>query len=396
MEKRVITRKEAVELYGSEQCKRHFEKYKKFTNKKIEDALIKTLIQYYKQVEKEKQGNSVVYILREEREKVAVREDNRTSNGAWSIPYTRNMDIMVVSVLEQGLIVETAQTLSKWSLDFGLITPKMYELLHAKYSEFIKEQNLRDLKNNNIICEGEERILNDFIHDIQKIQNQLAGTLNRMQKAKIIEYFPVYKGFVKEEGITVNLHENTVKKIVSLRRDLMKQYDVNEWYLSVYSNTKKSRNYYEEWEEKLSKVKDENGVTLGLSYWYKTYAIILKASEKRIISYLEKYNKDVIELYKKEERIFLAENEDTFHKERKNYVVKEAKKREDNFLGEKTKIITLDEDVAKIYGTNKLEEKYYNKKHDFVYDESYYALYFNKLYAKRIKDLQEYYGYIFK
>ncbi|MGR5866388.1 hypothetical protein ACT7DZ_28485 [Bacillus cereus] len=110
------------------------------------------------------------------------------------------------------MIVETAQTLSKWSLDFGLITPKMYELLHAKYNESIKEQNLKDLKNNNIIYEGEERILNDFIHDIQKIQNQLAGTLNRMQKAKIIEYFPVYKGFVKEERKTVNLHENTVKK----------------------------------------------------------------------------------------------------------------------------------------------------------------------------------------
>ncbi len=396
MKERVITRKEAVEIYGSEQCRKHFEKYKKFTNKKIEDALIKTLKQYYKQVEKEKQGNAVVYILREEREEIAVREDNRASNGAWSIPYTKNMDIMVVSVLEQGLIVETAQTLSKWSLDFGLITPKMYELLHAKYNESIKEQNLKDLKNNNIIYEGEERILNDFIHDIQKIQNQLAGTLNRMQKAKIIEYFPVYKGFVKEEGKTVNLHENTVKKIVSLRRELMKQYDVNEWYLNVYSNTKKSCNYYEEWEEKLSKIKDENGVTLGLSYWYKTYAIILKASEKRIISYLEKYNKDVIELYKKDEQIFLVENEDTFHNERKNYVVKEAKKREDKFMEEKTKIITLNETGAQIYGTKKLEVKYRNKRPDFTYDESYYALYFKKLYAIRIKELQEYYGYTFK
>ncbi|MGR5866386.1 hypothetical protein ACT7DZ_28475 [Bacillus cereus] len=56
MKERVITRKEAVEIYGSEQCRKHFEKYKKFTNKKIEDALIKTLKQYYKQVEKEKTG----------------------------------------------------------------------------------------------------------------------------------------------------------------------------------------------------------------------------------------------------------------------------------------------------------------------------------------------------
>ncbi|MGR5866387.1 hypothetical protein ACT7DZ_28480 [Bacillus cereus] len=54
-------------------------------------------------MKKKKQGNAVVYILREEREEIAVREDNRASNGAWSIPYTKNMDIMVVSVLEQGV-----------------------------------------------------------------------------------------------------------------------------------------------------------------------------------------------------------------------------------------------------------------------------------------------------
>lgn len=65
-------------------------------------------------------------------------------------------------------------------------------------------------------------------------------------------------------------------------------------------------------------------------------------------------------------------------------------------MEEKTKIITLNETVAQIYGTKKLEVKYHNNRHDFTYDESYYALYFKKLYAKRIKELQEYYGYTFE
>ncbi|MGR5866390.1 hypothetical protein ACT7DZ_28495 [Bacillus cereus] len=65
-------------------------------------------------------------------------------------------------------------------------------------------------------------------------------------------------------------------------------------------------------------------------------------------------------------------------------------------MEEKTKIITLNETVAQIYGIKKLEVKYRNKRPDFTYDESYYALYFKELYAKRIKELQEYYGYTFK
>jgi len=397
MGKLIVTKKEAVELFGSEDCKKHFANYKKFTNKDLEKSLIKEMKRYYDSVEivKPERGRGYVYELSGKKDVVTPKEDGRIRNGAWSSPYTKNMDIMVVSVIEQNLVTETAQVLSKWCLDFGLITPKMYEILPAKYNEHYKEQCLKELKDNNIIREGEERVLNDFINDLKLLQNQLAGTLQRMQRANIIEYFPVHKGYVAEGDKTINLHENTVKKILTLQRELMEHFDVNDWYLRTYYNARKSREYREEWKLRLAQVTDENGMVLGLDYWYTTYAIILKARKKKIISYLEKYNKEVIEQFKQDEQGFLNNNEITFHNNRHDYVVNEAQKKEDNFLSEKTKIVELDESVVKIYGETTREEKYFNNRHDFTYDGNYYALYFDRLYAQRIKELQEYYGHTF-
>lgn len=211
MEKIIITKREAVELYGSEDCKRHFTKYRKFTNKDIEFSLIKEMRRYYDSVEVIKQDRSYVYELSGKKDVVTPKEDGRINNGAWG-PYTKNMDIMVVSVLEQGLVAETAQSLSKWAVDFGAITPAEYELLQARYKDYLRSQHLQDLKDNKIIFEGEDRLLDDFTYIVKEINNQLAGTLNRMKKAEIIEYYPVYKGHVMETNETIKLHEVLLNK----------------------------------------------------------------------------------------------------------------------------------------------------------------------------------------
>jgi hypothetical protein len=198
------------------------------------------------------------------REVIAQREDNRISKGAWSIPYTKNMDIMVVSALEQGLVTETAQPLSKWAVDFGLITPAMYGLLQSRYNEYLRSQHLQDLKNNKIILKGEDRILDDFIYITKEINNQLAAALERMKKAGIIEYYPEYKGHVKKTDEIINLHEDTFKQILTLQRNLMEQYDVNDWYLNTFKNASKVKEYNKVWSIKLAQVTDENGFGLFL------------------------------------------------------------------------------------------------------------------------------------
>lgn len=394
----ILTKREAVELYGSEDCKKHFAKYGKFTNKDIEKSLIQEMRRYYHSVEivKQKKGRGFVYELRGKKDVVTAKEDGRINNGAWSIPYTKNMDIMVVSVLEQGLIEETAQPLSKWAVDFGLITHNMYELLKSRYNEFLRLQHLQDLESNNIIFEGEDRILDDFTYMVKEINNQLAGTLSRMQKADIIEYYPEYKGHLMETGETITLHEDTVKQILTLKRNLMEKHDVNDWYISLYKNAPKTKAYNQEWNAGLAQVTDEKGEVLRLDYYYKVYAIILKARKKKVIKYLERYNKDVIERFKQNEELFLNDNESIFHRERHDYVLREAQEEENKFLAKKTKTFTLDENLQEVYGTETITKMFYNERDNFTFDEGYYTLYFEKLYAERIKKLQEYYGYKFK
>ncbi|USK82633.1 hypothetical protein LHV56_12465 [Peribacillus frigoritolerans] len=310
----------------------------------------------------------------------------RISNGAWR-SYTKNMDIMVVSVLEQSLINDTAQTLSKWCLDFGLITTSMYDLIRSKHDQNLKDKHIQILKNNNVIKNGEERVVNDFIHGFKTLHQQLAGTLDRMEKLEIIEYYPVYKGKVIGKEAPINLHENTVNKILQLERRLMDTYDVDDWYLQKVYNSPKSRAYRKDWKEQLAEITDENGVVLKLDYHFKLYAIILKARKKKIIKYLETYNKEAIEQFKKDEFLFLNENEVNYLEERKKVVVENAEKEEGNFLKPRV---------------NKLESEFGGQtkntvptRSDYVYDEDYYALYFDRLYAQRIKELQEFYGHNF-
>ncbi|WP_271854196.1 hypothetical protein [Planococcus maritimus] len=383
-----MTKKEAVELHGSIDCKNHFTKYKKFTNKDIEQSLIKTLNQVYESVEIIKQGRAYVYQLGAKRKELATREDKRITNGAWSIAYTRNLDIMVVSALEQNEVADSAQTLSKWSLDFGLIEPKLYDLINSRYSESLKEQHLTELRRVNIIGLGQERIVNDFIKYTQYLHSHLANTLERMKKAGIIEYYPVPMGFIGGEEGTVRLHESTVKKILSLQRKLMDKHDVGEWYLNTYLNAQKTKNYLAEWKEELLQITDENGQILGLSYWYKTYAIMLKARKNKIITYLEKYNQDVIQFYRDNEESFISTNLKAFVEERGRYVEEIAKKSEIRFLQPRTMRTTL-EDLG---GKDLIRLP---KVDDYTYNVEYYELYFKNLYSLKISELQKYYEHKF-
>ena len=82
-ENTTLSRRDAVNKFGTEGQKRHFEKHNKFKNKKVEDALIKTLNQLFESVEsvKVKGVRAKQYKLGAAREEIATREDGRKNNG---------------------------------------------------------------------------------------------------------------------------------------------------------------------------------------------------------------------------------------------------------------------------------------------------------------------------
>ncbi|WP_285767543.1 hypothetical protein [Peribacillus sp. SI8-4] len=385
----IITKKEAVMKYGNKEQITHFVKYNKFKSKTVEDAVIKTMEQYFEYVKtiKNTNGRGHVYELGVEKEEKSIREDGRISNGTWKIPYTKNLDIVVVSLLEQGLETKTAQTLANWAIDFGVITKELKEVLQTRYHEGLRKSHVEDLKENKIISFGEERIIDDFAQITKELINQIAGTLNRMAKAGIIEFYPIHKGHIKETVENVNLHEDIHKEVTTLRRNLMEKYDIDDWYMGKYKNAKKTVEFQKEYSEKLALVKDENGKVLGLDYCFTEYVIILKARKKKIIRYLEKYNNEAIELFKQDEQKFLDENKQQFHDKRKERVLDEAQKNVDKFFKPREVENPLN---AELGGKKK---KCLPEVEGYTYDAEYYKLYFEGLYVKRIVQLQDYYGY---
>ncbi|KAA9017984.1 hypothetical protein [Niallia endozanthoxylica] len=386
-----FTLEQFINEFGTDKQKQALIDGKGNVNKRTLDSVKKEASRFYEKdsITVEGRGTKRVITCAKEKDVATEKDDGRASNGAWSISYTKNLDVVVVSVLEQGLEKSTAQTLANWALDFGVITEKMHDLLLSRHHEGLRETYVNDLKDNSIIKENEDRIVDDFVQTVKELTNQVAGTLKRMEKAGIIEYYPVFKGHIAETDETINLHEDVYKQVVALKRRLMERYDVSEWYLMTYKNSKKTVKFNEEYLEQLAFVEDENGKVLGLDYYYTTYAVILKARKKKIIAYLKKYNKEVIEQFKQDEQKFLAENEQQFHDKRKEHVIDNAQKKAEKFLEPKPFKI-----ANEVFGGKPVVRT--PTINDYEFDSDYYALYFDGLYANRIGQLQEYYGQTFK
>lgn len=385
MTEEILTKAIAVELFGTEEQKGHFNKYNKFKNNNLETALIKTLEQNYAVVEKVKVGRSIAYKVNGKLEVVKERKDNRVSNGDWSKAYTKNMDIVVVSILEQEKESKADQTLNDWLLDFNLITPQAHDLLKSRFNEEIKERHLIELKENNIIKTGEERVLIDYVEMVLKLQGELASTLNRMSKAKIIEFYPVFWGY---NGEKIQLTPETHKRVLKLRKKLMEQHGItNEWHVANHKKTEKVKLFLENYSIQLEKVVDDKGNVLGLKNVYKTYAVILKATKKATIKYLEKYAKEAIEQYKEDSLNYIEENKNSFAKNRFEHTTKEAENKESKFFEPKTNIEAIEK-----FGAGAFKPKLENFSEK---QKQYYALYFNHLYVKTIQELEKHYGHKF-
>lgn len=390
MENGVFERLEVVKEYGNEEQIGHFEKYGKWKSKNVEVAFEKTLDEIFGEGNWEvvKEGRKSMYKLGAKLEVREIRKDKRLSNGAWTVPYTKNLDTMIVAVLELGIERKDAQTLSNWAVDFRLITAEQQEILASRYHDDLRQTYINNSLKNNVIKSGEGRVLDDYASFVKELTEQLAGTLNRLEKLGIVEIAKVYNGHTSEDKI-IEIHYSTYKKIIDIKRRLQEHYDVNEWYLTTYKNAKKSVEYKEAFAEQLALVTDENGNTLFLTNYFTTYAIMLKARRKKILKYLETYNPEAIEMYKDNNEKFLNDNKQEFKEKRIAYIESETQKKVDNFL----KPRVCKNDLHEIFGGK--PKKHMPTIEDYTYDEEYYQLYFNNMLVERMTDLEELYGYKF-
>ncbi|WP_224773395.1 hypothetical protein [Metabacillus idriensis] len=241
-----------------------------------------------------------------------------------------------------------------------------------------------------IIEEGQTKLLDEFTAHCIEIYGQLAKTLEHMKKCGIILFYENWKGYTKEGK--VNINPQIMKDIQRIRRDLMNKHDVVEFNLTAHRNAKKVKNFKREWKQALAEVKDENGNILGNKYYWKEYAVILKATSKAVQRYLETYCIGALEIYLNDKDLFISKNEVDYFLKRKANIMKKAEKRHKQKLKEykeqKIEFGTKEEEelIRLFYTQQELEDIF------AYYDLDVKRLHLQNLYIERMSQLLDLYN----
>lgn len=281
----ILTKFEAVEQYGTEAQKEHFAKYRKFTNKKVEDALIKTLNQHYESVETIKQGRANVYKLGAERGYVAEREDGRENNGnTIKLPYSYELNTLTIKYIIENCQSEMQQySINTWLNVIGLVDRSFTS---AAYNRRIKHQVM-----NNLIESFDDRftgkdiaLLDNFIiTERDRLSRNLKGLFNRLEKNKLIRQRVTMFACTLENDHK-ELSKEMEEKVTILKRELRKKYKVTPQEVRFKTNLHNVKDYIKEESEKLSE--------LGYKYTYTAHGVLLNVAEEKLNNYLDKLKQE--------------------------------------------------------------------------------------------------------
>ena len=411
----IMTKKEAVEIYGSAKAKAHFEKYKCFKEKTMESSLIKTLEQHYESVEVVKQGRSNVYQLGSKLSETKQREDGRIFNGENTrLKYTNNIDIIVISGLAQKMVSESAQTMRKWLFEFGLINNNLFDLMGAKPSNNKETVHMTYLSDSGILGEDQRGVLRDFKMYTKDLQGQLQRSLIRLKKAGIIELYEVKKARViveRESGRkdydVVNLHEITWARITEKRKELMLKHGVTGFEIDYLHNKPSVKAFNKEFVNYLRNdviqiTGNDTMEHLVVANFWTAWAINIKCTDNKMIKYLQKFNRnaEMTEFLKNEES-FVNSNKYEYIEERFKHVVDKAGTKHKNAVAkheeEAVKKEIANREMMEVINDIFGDDIFLDEDYDDVNEEAvkYNDILMDSLYIERIAGLQKFYGDIF-
>lgn len=384
----VFTLEELVKEYGTTVQKQSFEK-KGNLNKRSFDSIIKSVEQDWEFIIVEGRGSKRKIICSGKREVKAMKKDGRVRSGREQIEHRIPMDVIVAVHLENNMIEQASMSLGKWAVEFGLITRLEYDLLRSRHSSKEYQKHINMVIERGIIEEGQTKLLDEFMAHCLGIYRQLVRTLEHMKKCGIILFYENWMGYGEDGRISIS--PEIMKQIQKIRRELMKKYDVVEFNLVAHRNAKKVKNFKCEWKKMLAEIKDENGNKLGIKYYWKEHAVILKATSKAVYRYLEMYCVDALEAYMNDKGVFINESGLEYKVKRKASIMKRAERRHLQMLKEYSKKIEFvdaaeEEIIRHFYTQQELEDILAG------YDLEYKQLHLNKLYMERMGQLFDLYN----
>lgn len=373
---KTISKETAVTLYGTEKQQGHFKKYKRFTNTKVEDALIKTLLENFDTVEILKDKRPAQYKIGNVLEEVRKRIDNRGRNNESA--HTKYLDAIVLMALSTGMFNEHETTMNKWVYNFGLVNEILYKLKTSPFGQDSIDYKKSVVQDGVIKNSNGKKELTFFLKDYDSHKKTLQSILEKMDEDNLINFYKVPKvklvkpiqagqpdksGFIPEVDV-ITIDSSSEKAITEKQAELREKYDLSSFELMFppKNNAEKQeriKNYYEE-ENKFFKEDCVGIVGAPIEYFWFNRAISVKATETRIKNYLKSRRPEFYELYIEDKELFLSSTQENYTVERNNKLLKYAYDEIDKSLNEfidsykdispisKNRGVFNDEDIRKI------------------------------------------------
>jgi hypothetical protein len=396
---------EAVKEFGNEKQKEAIIKNNGNLNVRQFNSLIKSIKMHYKSVEVEGRGKKRIIICDVKYNEVVEREDGRINNGKGQVPlkYEQAFPIMILEHLINRTSTDPL-TVNKWLVNMGFITEEMFKASRLRYDSGTFNKETEKLLKEEVINDDEEYLIDDYVkREIRRLQDYFMHVVNKLSKAKIIKHQPytmakceipyMYEYYldgeltisVKYRTEYVELSSKIVGKISELQRSIQNSFKFQHLTLHEINNYKNKpdvKEYWTEYNQRLNKVTDELGQRMYIAMTYGAHALFVRAGRNPVIKWLEKNNKEAIELYNSDEMKYFLENKVDLHETLNDYVVGLAEKRQDKFQKDS---------IGEELGGKLNKHKFEGDKYKIVQD-----LMIKGLYVKAYQKLQEYYRYTFK
>lgn len=340
-----------VENFGNQDQINRFNKDKGWKDSEREKPFLRTLNQYFETVEsvKIKGVRAKQYKLGAAREEVAPREDDRENNGGQELPHTKYLDAVILMGI-RNRVFEIETTLNNWVRNFGLTSEALHAVktkgLHSKDSVTLREQ----MASNDVIRSKKNTAeLSFYLEDFDNIKGQLKNVLEKMNNAKLIEYYRVPKVKLKTplermydgktyETYYITIDSATQERISKKKEELKEKYNITsfESHFANRNRVKEERkedvaSYYEELDEFYTTdmyYTDEFGkdVDIEVDYFWFNHAITARATDNQVQNYLKKKRPEFYEEFLSDEKGFFGNVMNIYEKEKKEDVLKKAYK----------------------------------------------------------------------
>ena len=349
---KVITKREATNIFGTKEQQAHYQRYNKFKSKRVEERLLKTLDQLFESIEIVKNGVRKDYRLGNARDKVIPREDGRVVSQFRELPHTKYLEMIILLQLFSG-VEDGEYSITSWLKQLELVNPPLSQLKKARGDErYFNTLLSRVSKVPKRKITNPDMVKNEvlfFLEDLYKTERAFLRVLDKLNKDGIIFYERVYKASLipdeeEEQGEHVTISEEMYNMIQDQKNGLLKEHGLTKQDLFLSANMSKSNAKYkkiqafeESFKEFLStKIESEFNpdVVMRIKFLWTAYVIEVIGSEEDVLSFIERRRVEFLENYKNEGFDILHELVDNYNRLKEKYLIDVAKK-EMNKLREK-------------------------------------------------------------